>query len=241
MEKFTQEAFGKMAGSMGMGKLDDSQLKQAENIWKMLDDLSENNPESYKSFVKNNMENGMDEMKKEKEKKEASMKVDAKPALLLKMQATLQTLKLDKEIENPVYEKLKVLKNPNIDKFSEVKMKLDKEVKIYVNVLQSSRVRKPLSLNGKEVVDLKAMETWKIIPYSVQDPVQRKSESLGNIVYFYEFVVNDEACQLMGSSPVLTEQLITFVVDKMTTCLKEHRNPLLKLYDFQEAGEILYY
>lgn len=89
MEQFTSETFSKMAGSMGMGKLDDSQLKQAENIWKMLDDLSENNPESYKSFIKNNMQNGMEEMKKEKEKKETSMKVDAKPQFLLKMQATL--------------------------------------------------------------------------------------------------------------------------------------------------------
>jgi len=55
----------------------------------MLDDLSENNPESYKSFVKNNMQNGMEEMKKEKEQKETSMKVEAKPQFLLKMQATL--------------------------------------------------------------------------------------------------------------------------------------------------------
>jgi hypothetical protein len=45
----------------------------------------------------------------------------------------------------------------------------------------------------------------------------------------------------MGGSPVLTEQLITFVLDKIGSCLKEHRNPLLKLYDFQEAGEILFY
>lgn len=78
-------------------------------------------------------------------------------------------MKLNKEAEesNPLYEKLKVTKNPNIEKFAEVKKKLDKEVKIYVNVLSSSRVRKPLSLSGKEVADIKAMETWKVIPYSV--------------------------------------------------------------------------
>lgn len=55
----------------------------------MLDDLSENNPEGYKSFVKNNLENGLSEMKKEQEKKTETLKVSPSPAFLLKALATL--------------------------------------------------------------------------------------------------------------------------------------------------------
>lgn len=41
----------------------------------MLDDLSENNPDGYKSFVKSNMEHGFEDLKKEKDKKIDSLKV----------------------------------------------------------------------------------------------------------------------------------------------------------------------
>ena len=44
----------------------DSQMKQAENIWKMLDNMSENNPEvnyfiilkDYKKFIEKNVKEG---------------------------------------------------------------------------------------------------------------------------------------------------------------------------------------
>lgn len=48
-----------------MGGMSGDQMKQAENIWKMLDNLSESDPEAYKNFVKNNMKQGMEEIKKE--------------------------------------------------------------------------------------------------------------------------------------------------------------------------------
>ncbi|KAL4442210.1 hypothetical protein ABPG74_009228 [Tetrahymena malaccensis] len=223
-----------------MGGLNNDQLKQAENIWKMLDDLSESNPEGYKNFVKNNLQNGFEEIKKEKDEKMQELKVKAEPAFLLKMQATLQSFKLKKE-EHPLYESLRVVGQDSKKKLADIKKQIDKEVKIYINVLTSSRVRAPINDQGKEIDSIKQTDEWKVIPYSVQEPEQRKSESLGNMVYFYNFVINDEVCKIMSGAPVLTEQLVTFVIEKMNNCLKEHRNPLLKLYNYMEENEIVHY
>lgn len=47
------------------GKFDNmspDQMAQAENIWKMLDDMAENNPDGYKSFVNSNIKEGFSEM-----------------------------------------------------------------------------------------------------------------------------------------------------------------------------------
>ncbi|KAL4482782.1 hypothetical protein ABPG72_022342 [Tetrahymena utriculariae] len=227
-----------IAGSMG--GLNNDQLKQAENIWKMLDDLSESNPEGYKNFVKNNLQNGFEEIKKEKDEKIQELKVNADPAFLLKMQATLQSFKLKKE-EHPLYESLRVIGQDTKKKLADIKKQIDKEVKIYINVLMSSRDRAPINEQGKEIDQIKQTEEWKVIPYSVQESEQRKSESLGNMVYFYNFVINDEVCKIMSGAPPLTEQLVTFVIEKMNNCLKEHRNPLLKLYNYMEENEIIHY
>merc|ERR1712183_704862 len=42
-------------------------LKQAEQYWKMLDDMSESDPNAYKNFVDTNIKNGQSEMKKEQD------------------------------------------------------------------------------------------------------------------------------------------------------------------------------
>ena len=47
-----------LTGSKG-GKGDrDTATEQAERIWKMLDELAEENPEAYKKFVNNNIREG---------------------------------------------------------------------------------------------------------------------------------------------------------------------------------------
>jgi hypothetical protein len=50
------------------GSNDGALLQQMENMWKMLDDMAENDPDQYKSFVASNVKRGAEEIKKEKEK-----------------------------------------------------------------------------------------------------------------------------------------------------------------------------
>ena len=71
----------KLLSGLGMdakGGQNDDLLRQAENMWKMLDDLAENNPDGYKSFVSSNIEQGKQVIKEEKEAetKEFTKKLD---------------------------------------------------------------------------------------------------------------------------------------------------------------------
>ena len=62
----------KLLSGLGIdGKNGDNKdlLKQAENMWKMLDDLADNNPDGYKSFISSNMEQGKQVMDEEREAK----------------------------------------------------------------------------------------------------------------------------------------------------------------------------
>ncbi|EGR31529.1 hypothetical protein IMG5_107490 [Ichthyophthirius multifiliis] len=225
----------------------------------MLDEMSENNPEGYKSFVNTNVKKGFENLKQEKEAKMEKLKVKVEPILLLKMQAKLDQQKLKKEEDqNPVLEvkktkKLKKIKQikkkikginkqTQIPKLEEIKKKFDKEVKIYINLMASERVKAPLNENGNEIKELsKSIYQMKIIPYSVQKPEERKSNSLGNKIYFYNFVMNDTFCKFMGSQIALGDQLINFIIEKMQQEILFKVNPLLNNYNFQDYEDILYY
>lgn len=58
-----------LLSTLGLDKQADSgMIQQMENMWKMLDDMAEHDPEQYKSFVASNVKRGAEEIKKEKEK-----------------------------------------------------------------------------------------------------------------------------------------------------------------------------
>lgn len=52
---------------------DESMKKQANQLWKMLDDMADSDPDGYKKFIDTNMKKGMEVMKKEKEQKKAPL------------------------------------------------------------------------------------------------------------------------------------------------------------------------
>lgn len=60
---------GKLLSGLGVGKgpQDTDLMRQAENIWKMLDDLSENNPDGYQQFISSNISQGKEAIRKERE------------------------------------------------------------------------------------------------------------------------------------------------------------------------------
>lgn len=61
----------------------------ANNIWKMLDEMSESDPEAYKKFVEKNINEGLGEAKVQREKKEKPYRVIPTEYCLLQMDAIL--------------------------------------------------------------------------------------------------------------------------------------------------------
>ena len=60
------------------GLKDEKDIKMANNIWKMLDEMSSNDPEAYKKFIEKNLSEGVSDAKAEKEKKEKPFKITPK-------------------------------------------------------------------------------------------------------------------------------------------------------------------
>ena len=46
------------------GLKDAKDVSMANNIWKMLDEMAENDPQQYKKFVEKNVKEGMDDARK---------------------------------------------------------------------------------------------------------------------------------------------------------------------------------
>lgn len=45
------------------GITNEADLKMADNIWKMLDDMSSNDPEAYEKFIQKNLSEGLEDAK----------------------------------------------------------------------------------------------------------------------------------------------------------------------------------
>jgi hypothetical protein len=58
---------------------DPGMKSQAESFWKMLDDLSESDPEGYKAFIQGNMKTGVEHIQKEKEQIEKNITFPLEP------------------------------------------------------------------------------------------------------------------------------------------------------------------
>ena len=48
------------------GLKDEKDLSMANNIWKMLDEMAESNPNDYKNFIEKNMKEGFNDIKTKK-------------------------------------------------------------------------------------------------------------------------------------------------------------------------------
>ena len=75
MEEMLKSVNPNLLKNMNLEGLSKDDMKQAESIWKMLDDMSKNDSEGYDKFVSKNIKQGVDEMKKKEEKEMEGKKV----------------------------------------------------------------------------------------------------------------------------------------------------------------------
>lgn len=71
------------------GLKDEKDLNMANNIWKMLDDMANSDPDQYKKFIEKNMKEGFEDAKQKKEEKEKPFKVKVRPGFSINMVANL--------------------------------------------------------------------------------------------------------------------------------------------------------
>lgn len=206
----------------------------------MLDEMSESNPEGYKSFVQNNIKQGLSEMTEQKQKQINEKKVVPSAGFLIKCIANLEAAKLDQD-QRPIYQKLVI--EQKFDDYEKFKKSLDKEVKIYVNVMHHERVKLPLNKNQEEIKNFQTerIDKWSYIPLTITRPEIRKSESLGNHVFFFNAVINSQLMAFFKATPQNHVLLIGFITEKLQELLKKDHNTLIKQYNPLASNEILFY
>ena len=70
---------------------DENLQKQANQLWKMLDNMAESDPDEYKKFVETNIKSGMEDIKKEEQtKKEKKMRKISKDNFYIRMDYTIK-------------------------------------------------------------------------------------------------------------------------------------------------------
>lgn len=115
------------------GLKDAKDVSMATNIWKMLDEMAESDPEQYKNFVQKNVKEGMADANKKIEEKEKPYRVKPKIGFSLTMTASLNEKPLDADLNEQVL----ITKQP----WSTVKAKFQNNIKMTLNVTYSERIK----------------------------------------------------------------------------------------------------
>ena len=75
MESLLKQVNPALLKNMNLENLSADDMKQAESIWKMLDDMAKNDEEGYNKFVSKNIKQGVDEIKEKNDKEMEGKKV----------------------------------------------------------------------------------------------------------------------------------------------------------------------
>ena len=154
MQGLNKELLGSMMGSM-MGSLDGQDMNQVNSFWKMLDDMSENDPKAYKKFIGETMEQGFSDLKAETQEKLKSRTISAEAGLVLKF-SILKINEKKKDTEIKLFDS------------DEPTASLD-NVRLYLNICHHERILGPLGKdNSKLPVDADSV-LWGKIPMSFSE------------------------------------------------------------------------
>ena len=106
------------------------------------------------------------------------------------------TMKMPAKLIEKPQQNSKLMQDLNIqeDRVKENRQKLlkvDKETKIYINLLTHEDVVFALDQNKQELKIEDDIRKWYMIPLSISNPMKRKSSSFNHLVYQYDIVMND--------------------------------------------------
>lgn len=71
------------------GLKDEKDVNMANNIWKMLDDMANSDPDQYNKFIEKNIKEGFDDAKQKKEERDKPFMVKVKSGFSMSMTANL--------------------------------------------------------------------------------------------------------------------------------------------------------
>lgn len=232
---------------------DPEMLKQAEQYWKMLDDMAESDPKNYKNFVDTNIKNGQEDFQKQKEavKEKNTVKIN---------QVDYQfSIKIDASLENlfaPSTKEKDAKVNTKEEDFLQKILKeekdgmLDKEEKfpangvIYLNFIKSVHVKSILDAkyNPANIDDVKS---WHYIPFTMSKPLSDvKPTALGSvdsINLYYNIVLNDVLIVKAQKENALWRPQLAYLLDAIQKRIGSDRNHIQGKTMKSAKQELQYY
>ena len=202
MENFLMTAGGG-AGNMnvgdGLAAMFGSNLpsgvspKQMEDMWKMLDDMAQNDPTEYKKLIDEQMTEMKSEIGKEKEVEEKKQTIQSEAAFCTKMRVAKIVEEKDRKKKAKEGEGIKLFDFAGSqikESFAESQEKAEplEEPIIYLNVVYHDSVVPPLD-KGRDIADPKNDREWLIIPMVFSAPKERKNIE-GKRVLTYDCHIN---------------------------------------------------
>lgn len=153
---------------------DPALAKQMEGMWKMMDEMSQNDPEEYKKFVDGNMREMQDSQKEEKLKIDKANTIVSTPYFQFSIRPSkLVTIQAKKEKEVKLFDfgsqelKESFTDNPDTGDALETH-------KVYLNLVYHENVLPPLN-KEKDFADPKDDRTWQVIPIVWSDACERSN------------------------------------------------------------------
>ena len=153
------------------GLKDSKDLSMANNIWKMLDDMAESDPDQYKKFVQKNVQEGIEEVKHKKDEKEKPYKVRPQTGFCLTMTATLN----EKPLESALGQHVLITARP----WSEVRGKMPPAAKLLLTVTHTDRIKPSVSKSSGKAIhkySAKELKDIELFYYSLQGPIPSKQD-----------------------------------------------------------------
>lgn len=187
---------------------DPDMIKQCEQYWKMLDDMSEKDPNAYKTFIDSNMKNGKEHFAKEKEvEKEKHRKIIDKSdyQFTIQLNANLDTRSIGPEDSNEnnnnenAFLKNEFVKEKNKAENESLK-DIPSSATVFLNFIKSEHVKGPLNKEHKDA-EVGNPKTWAIIPFTLSEAqTENKATALGGVgevKIYHNLVLNDKLLVLV--------------------------------------------
>lgn len=201
---------------------DPKMANQMTGFWKQLDEMAATDEKSYREFIEKQKQDFEKEQEKINQEKEQKRIIQGTPLCCIKVLPAKVLQKNEREnlsdtIKLFDFEKSEIEKSflENADEGKALE-----QPKLYLNILHSDKVVKPL-LQNREQADPNDDSTWKIIPISFGQNKERWSES-GKKCIHIDAYVSTCVFETFKKGATKIGALTNYIIQKFQNLLKDH-------------------
>ena len=196
--------------------------KQMDGMWKMMDDMQQNDPNEYKKFVDGNMKEMREHTEAEQKQKDKENTITGNPYFCFSIRPAKILPKKEKKEEKDEVKLFDFGTTEIKESFTENADHLPalEHLKIYLNIIGHDNILPPLT-QSKEYADEKDDTKWNIIPIAFSDSPWERTNMEKCQVLTYDSYVNTCVINKMKESAKKFENILHYLTQKFQAKLKD--------------------